>query len=218
MSTASSLQSHIESPRHVQVDKNALPSPAWDAIASGNEYVAPEGELEEKLHEVWTSELGLESLSTRTNFFKAGGTSLLAGVVAFQLSKALNSSVPATAVFGHPTIASLAFHLSDKPQGAGISKAPYSGQDKVKLDLCALQLLFSNACPKCEQPASLKCCLAVGQEALGHCCGASQADSGSAMAVRHANGMMHVSQLRQIIKQMQLQQVSCISCAFCALA
>ena len=98
------------------------------------------------MHEVWTSELGLDGISTRANFFKAGGTSLLAGVVAFQLSKALDTSVPATAVFGHPTIASLAVHLSDKPQRAGICKAPYSGQDKVMLDPCALQLLSCDAC------------------------------------------------------------------------
>lgn len=134
----------------IQVDTNALPTPDWDAMASGDEYIAPQGELEEQVHEVWTSELGLPRISTRTNFFKAGGTSLLAGVVAFQLSKALDTSVPATAVFGHPTIATLAANLSDKPQRAGISKARYSEHDKVHLahsegsvQLCPIGFCFS---------------------------------------------------------------------------
>ncbi|KAK9840004.1 hypothetical protein WJX74_001846 [Apatococcus lobatus] len=124
--------------RGVYVDTNALPRPDWDAMASGDEYVAPQGQLEEQVHEVWTSELNLPRISTRTNFFKAGGTSLLAGVVAFQLSKALDTSVPATAVFGHPTIATLAANLSDKPQRAGISQAPYSVEEKAQGVPCSL--------------------------------------------------------------------------------
>ncbi len=114
-----------------QVDTNALPTPDWDKMAAGDEYIAPEGDLEERVHEVWAAELGLSEISTRTNFFKAGGTSLLAGVVAFRLSKALEASIPATLVFGHPTIASLAANISAKPQSKGITSAPYSQQHKV---------------------------------------------------------------------------------------
>ena len=115
----------------MQVDQHALPTPDWDAMAAGDEYIAPQGDLEELVHEVWSSELGIPQISTRTNFFKAGGTSLLAGVVAFQLSKALDTSFPAAAIFGHPTIASLASNLTSKPQRKGMSAAPYSVEEKA---------------------------------------------------------------------------------------
>ena len=115
---------------------HALPKPDWDVMAVGDEYVAPSGPWEEQVRAVWAAELGLSRISTQTNFFRAGGTSLLAGVVAFQLSKELATSIPASAVFANPTIASLAAHISTQPQRTGIRAAGYAEQEKVLYSAC----------------------------------------------------------------------------------
>ncbi|WP_264312050.1 non-ribosomal peptide synthase/polyketide synthase [Pseudomonas putida] len=56
-----------------KLDKRALPAPG--AVSRG--YVAPEGEIEEKLAAVWADVLKLERVGSSDNFFELGGDSIL---------------------------------------------------------------------------------------------------------------------------------------------
>ncbi|WP_339468641.1 amino acid adenylation domain-containing protein [Pseudomonas capeferrum] len=56
-----------------KLDKRALPAPG--AVSRG--YVAPEGDIEEKLAAVWADVLKLERVGSSDNFFELGGDSIL---------------------------------------------------------------------------------------------------------------------------------------------
>jgi amino acid adenylation domain-containing protein/non-ribosomal peptide synthase protein (TIGR01720 family) len=90
--TTQQLQAHLQTrlpdymvPAHIlllerlpltangKLDKRALPTPG--AVSRG--YVAPEGEVEEKLAAVWADVLKLERVGSSDNFFELGGDSIL---------------------------------------------------------------------------------------------------------------------------------------------
>ena len=85
-----------------KVDRKALPEPVRQSV----EYVAPEGETETRIAEVWQRVLKLEgAVSATANFFELGGHSLLAT----RIASALGVSV--RALFEHATVRALAAHL-----------------------------------------------------------------------------------------------------------
>jgi non-ribosomal peptide synthetase component F len=59
-----------------KLDRKALPSPDGDSY-NKNEYEAPQGEIEEKLAEIWQEVLKVERVGRNDNFFNLGGHSLL---------------------------------------------------------------------------------------------------------------------------------------------
>jgi amino acid adenylation domain-containing protein/non-ribosomal peptide synthase protein (TIGR01720 family) len=86
-----------------KLDRKALPNPDW----TGEVYVAPRTELEEKLAGVWRSVLRLERVGVEDNFFRLGGDSIISIQV---VSRALAAGLRMTPkdVFEHQTIAALA--------------------------------------------------------------------------------------------------------------
>ncbi|WP_143192229.1 non-ribosomal peptide synthetase, partial [Paenibacillus helianthi] len=60
-----------------KVDRKALPLPE-EGWMRGNEYVAPQGEMEEQLAEIWKEVLGIEQVGRTDNFFELGGDSIKA--------------------------------------------------------------------------------------------------------------------------------------------
>jgi tyrocidine synthetase-3 len=99
-----------------KVDRKALPEPE---IATGESYVAPRDEVEEKLVEVWSEVLGIEKdmISIDANFFALGGHSLKATVAISRISKKFNVNVPLVELFKTPTIKSLAEYISTVEMG-----------------------------------------------------------------------------------------------------
>lgn len=92
-----------------KVDRNALP--AADQ-APERAYVAPQGELETMLAELWSAQLGGQRVGRHDNFFELGGHSLMA----VQLSAALASrhacEVPVRTFFEAPTLDAFASRLA----------------------------------------------------------------------------------------------------------
>ena len=86
-----------------KIDRLALPVPQIDA---GEIYIAPIGEIEEKIVEIWASVLGIkkEAIGVNDDFFHLGGHSLKATLLASQVSKMFNVEFPLTAVFTGPTV------------------------------------------------------------------------------------------------------------------
>ena len=61
-----------------KVDTNALPDPRGLVVASGQHFVAPQNETEEKLAQIWAEVIGVEEVGIRDNFFELGGDSIQA--------------------------------------------------------------------------------------------------------------------------------------------
>ena len=75
-------------------------------------FVPAQTEMEKNIASVWQKMFGLEQVNVETNFFEFGGHSLLLVQMHSLLREKLNSEFPIVALFEHPTVRSLARHLS----------------------------------------------------------------------------------------------------------
>ena len=90
---------------HGKLDYKRLPTPER---GSGESYIAPRTEVEEKLAAIWREVLGAERIGVEDNFFELGGHSLLATQVISRMQDAFQKSLPVRRLFESPTIAELA--------------------------------------------------------------------------------------------------------------
>jgi amino acid adenylation domain-containing protein len=79
---------------------------------------APRTRLEASLASIWCETLGVEAIGTNTNFFDAGGHSLLIVQVQSKVAEALGAEVSVIDLFRFPTIAALAQHLDAAAAGS----------------------------------------------------------------------------------------------------
>ncbi|MEK2477787.1 amino acid adenylation domain-containing protein, partial [Streptomyces noursei] len=93
-----------------KVDRAALPEPTAAERAA---YVAPRTDLEGALAEIWAEVLGVDRVGVEDDFFLAGGDSIAALRMAFQVTDRLGLTPATTALFDHPTIARFAAHLAE---------------------------------------------------------------------------------------------------------
>ena len=84
-------------------------------------FVPAQTEMEKSIASVWQKMFGLEQVNVETNFFELGGHSLLLVQMHSLLREKLNSEFPIVALFEHPTVRSLARHLS-QPAGQTAEK------------------------------------------------------------------------------------------------
>ncbi|WP_460427464.1 phosphopantetheine-binding protein, partial [Azotobacter armeniacus] len=101
-----------------KVDRKALPEPE---LAGSQTYEAPQGEIEEKLAEIWAEVLGVERVGRRDSFFEVGGHSLLLLKVHHRLKERLEVCPSVVELFKYPTIESLAVFLGEGGQRDGAS-------------------------------------------------------------------------------------------------
>jgi acyl carrier protein len=87
-------------------------APAAGEIQTQN-FVPAQTEMEKSIASVWQKMFGLEQVNVETNFFEFGGHSLLLVQMHRLLQEKLNSEFPIVALFEHPTVRSLARHLSE---------------------------------------------------------------------------------------------------------
>lgn len=78
-----------------------------------NPYVAPNGETEHRVAEIWQELLGVESVGVQDNFFELGGSSLLGLQVVHRLRQELAVAVPLTIVYEGPTVRTLGALVDD---------------------------------------------------------------------------------------------------------
>ncbi|WP_181197856.1 non-ribosomal peptide synthetase [Enhygromyxa salina] len=115
-----------------KIDRRALPEPArHEAVGA-----APEGPVEQRVAAIYAEVLGLELVSRETDFFDAGGHSLLAIQLAELVRRAFGVPVPVRALFDGPTvhelaavISSLGAHEPDQPPSAAPAIARGEGRD-----------------------------------------------------------------------------------------
>ncbi len=95
-----------------KVDRKRLPEPS-EGILSVGAKVAPEGEKETALWEIWKNVLGFENIGVQDNFFELGGDSILSIQIVSQ-AKQRGIQLSVQDVFLHSTIAQLALNSSTK--------------------------------------------------------------------------------------------------------
>ncbi|HLA42481.1 MAG TPA: condensation domain-containing protein, partial [Aggregatilineales bacterium] len=99
-----------------KVDKKALPEPDWSQRIVSTEYVAPRSDLEKQLAGIWSTVLGVKTIGISDNFFELGGHSLSAARLIALIEKELDSQLPLSALFAHPTIEATIAVLDSIPQ------------------------------------------------------------------------------------------------------
>ncbi|WP_273822299.1 non-ribosomal peptide synthase/polyketide synthase [Pseudomonas asplenii] len=87
-------------------DRKALPAPDQGALSS-REYVAPVGEVETRLAQIWADLLKVERVGRHDHFFELGGHSLLA-VTLIERMRQAGLSADIRVLFSQPSLAALA--------------------------------------------------------------------------------------------------------------
>ncbi|MGK5533592.1 amino acid adenylation domain-containing protein [Streptomyces sp. URMC 129] len=95
-----------------KADRKALPEPQAARPDLGSRFVAPRDGLEDTLAGLWRELLGVERVGTQDNFFDLGGHSLLMARLRTRLAAATGHEPSMVELFQHPTVGSLAAHLS----------------------------------------------------------------------------------------------------------
>ncbi|NBF11896.1 non-ribosomal peptide synthetase [Pseudomonas sp. Fl4BN1] len=89
-----------------KLDRKALPVPHSEAVAR-QDYVAPQGEVEQAIARIWQELLNLPQVGRQDNFFELGGHSLLA-VKLMERMRQVGLCADVRVLFGQPTLAALA--------------------------------------------------------------------------------------------------------------
>ncbi|MEV0584399.1 non-ribosomal peptide synthetase [Nonomuraea sp. NPDC050310] len=97
-----------------KIDVNALPDP----VIVPEDSPAPVGEPARTIAAIWSEVLGVERVGASTAFFDLGGDSLRMGRVQRRLEESLGVKVPLATLYAHPTVTSLATHLSQTRSSA----------------------------------------------------------------------------------------------------
>ncbi|RLU86323.1 amino acid adenylation protein [Streptomyces griseocarneus] len=92
-----------------KTDLAALPEPLDAVLPDG--HIAPEGEAETLIAEVWAEVLGRERVGADDDFFALGGHSLLALRVVARLKKRMGVTMRVKDVYQHPSLRALAHHV-----------------------------------------------------------------------------------------------------------
>ncbi len=111
-----------------KIDRKALPAPDQGRIEAGQEYVAPQTQVEELLVGVWEAVLGVERVGVYDNFFELGGHSLLAIQVAVRCQQA-GLNVAPQFLFQYKNIAQLAAAMKLAAEKAGAPQAAAASSD-----------------------------------------------------------------------------------------
>ena len=77
-----------------KIDRKALPTPDLSLRLVGDEYVAPQSQIEQELASIWSEVLKIEKIGIYDNFFKLGGHSLLATQVISRIRHTYNIDIP----------------------------------------------------------------------------------------------------------------------------
>jgi acyl carrier protein len=114
-----------------KVDRRALPEPEGTRAEVSAPFMAAETEAEKRIAAIWQAALEVDTVGIDDNFFDAGGHSLLMINVQWKLKEAFEREVALVEMFEHPTVRSLAEHLSRKNEGKTYAASQSRAQARV---------------------------------------------------------------------------------------
>ena len=91
-----------------KLDRMALPPP-------GRQYIAPRGEVERRLAEIWEEMLDIPSIGVTDDFFELGGFSLEAAALLGRVGEAFGVSLPQDILLRAPSVEAMAGLLVEGP-------------------------------------------------------------------------------------------------------
>lgn len=94
-----------------KIDRRRLPEPSKYSSFSPRAYRLPRNYIEERLVEIWGKILGMDRISTDSNFFRVGGHSLRAILLIARISSIFGIEIYLQTIFENPTIRSLAEYI-----------------------------------------------------------------------------------------------------------
>jgi amino acid adenylation domain-containing protein len=106
-----------------KLDRRALPDDE-EGAAPAVAYVAPRGELEERLAAVWAEVLGVERVGVHDDFFDLGGQSILATRLVARIRDELGFEVPVAELLTGPTVEQMARVVGGKQDPARLPLVP----------------------------------------------------------------------------------------------
>jgi amino acid adenylation domain-containing protein len=122
---------------HGKIDRKALQSSqAASSPESNPEAIPPRDEAEWAVAALWREVLHLDRVGAHDNFFDLGGHSLALAQVHVLLHERLGHQIPVVELFRHPTVATLARHLSSArptsnlPEGGPPPPVPSTGGER----------------------------------------------------------------------------------------
>jgi len=95
-----------------KVDKKALPELDGN-IKTGEKYIAPRNQIEEKLLETWVEVLKVNNIGVKDNYFSLGGDSIKAIRLISNINKKLDMSLRILDLYKNPTVEDLAYYLQN---------------------------------------------------------------------------------------------------------
>jgi acyl-coenzyme A synthetase/AMP-(fatty) acid ligase len=101
-----------------KLDRAAMPEPGEDALEKEQKYVAPTGEVERSLAEIWSKVIGVETVGVHDNFFELGGDSLKLTQVQALIQQDLSAELSLADMFRYPTVQLLAQRISTGEKAA----------------------------------------------------------------------------------------------------
>lgn len=90
-----------------KLDRRSLPAPSFGACSS-RPFIAPKGEVEMQVAQIWSELLGLPRVGRDDDFFELGGDSILAMKLLLGLDKCLAIQFPFPAIYQHSTLREMA--------------------------------------------------------------------------------------------------------------
>lgn len=102
------------------------PRPKLDCL-----YVAPNGEMERNMADIWQKALGIEQVGVHDNFFDLGGDSLAAIQVISQLKRALGMDIPVVSLYERLTIKSLVELLNADQETDALSDLGEGREERI---------------------------------------------------------------------------------------
>jgi acyl carrier protein len=105
-----------------KIDRNSLPDLTTLKRDVTNTYAQPTTSFEQRLSEIWSDVLQVDSIGVEDNFFDLGGNSVLSAQLIAKINNQLNFNIPLVKLFQYPTIRDFAAFLNSSNDNDGQSE------------------------------------------------------------------------------------------------
>ncbi|AVE04336.1 non-ribosomal peptide synthetase [Pseudomonas palleroniana] len=124
-----------------KLDRKALPAPDMAAVFS-REYVAPQGEIETQLAQIWADVLQVERVGRHDHFFELGGHSLLAMRMVSQVRQRLGVELLLGDLFANAELAAVSDVLAQAGRSTLPDILPANRDEHIPLSFAQQRLWF----------------------------------------------------------------------------
>jgi acyl carrier protein len=125
------ILAHLPLTSSGKIDRRAFPEPPRSRASLDTPFVAPHGNLETVLAQLWCEVLALNEVGRDDDFAALGGDSLLAAQIVGRVNDLFSLAQPIKTLFATPTVAALARFIADQESFPGESDSAAQAVLKV---------------------------------------------------------------------------------------